>query len=103
MEGLDAHPVPRKDQPSLGPGKQRNREHPPQPVETARVPLREGVQHNLGVAFRMKLMSTLFEIPFQRAVIVNFAIEDDDRFAVVANDRLIASVQIDNLQTNSAK
>jgi hypothetical protein len=51
----------------------------------------------------MKLMSTLFEIPSQRAVIVNFAIEDDDRFAVVAYDRLIASVQIDNLQTNSAK
>ena len=101
VQRLDAHAVPHQHQPPRGFGPQRSREHAAQPRERCRVPLQERFQYNFGIAARFKPHAQAFQFLAYLRVIVNLAIEHDQRIA--AAHRLLATVQIDNLQPHHAQ
>ncbi len=61
VERLDAHAIAREYEPFLRLRPQRNREHPTQARKAFRIPLEECVQHGLGVAVGLELMSGRFQ------------------------------------------
>src|SRR5579862_6931739 len=61
------------------------------------------MQHGFGVAMRLKPVARPFQIGSQLGMIIDFAVEDQNRAAVVADHRLIAATQIDDFQTDCAE
>ena len=104
VERLDAHAVARQHQALARLGPEGHGEHSAQPRETGRVPLQERVQHRLGVAVAngsdgRRPSSSAPQFP----MVVDLAVEDDDRVAIVADDRLIAAVEVDDLEAHGAQ
>ena len=82
---------------------QRRREHAAHPREAVRVPLQERAQHRFRVAMRPEPMPQRLQFVADFAVVVDFAVERDGGVAVVADDRLVAAGQIDDLQAHRAQ
>src|SRR5581483_2148960 len=51
----------------------------------------------------MKTVAEPFQLPAQSGVVVDLAVKGDDRVAVVADDGLIASAEVDDLEADSAQ
>jgi hypothetical protein len=51
----------------------------------------------------MELMPEILKFPPQFGVVVDLPVERDDGMAIVADDRLVASAEIDDLQANRAQ
>ena len=103
VERLDAHAIARQHQPSSGVGPERHRKHAAQSVEAPRVPFQKRAQDGLGVAMRVEPMSQVLQLGADFEVVVDFAVEDDDRVAIFSRDGLIAMLQVDNFQAGRAQ
>ena len=82
VERLDAHAVAGQHQAPRGFGPQRDGKHAAQAGKATGIPLEKGGQNRFGVAVRVETMAELFQFGAQFQVVVNFAVEDDDRVAV---------------------
>ena len=63
VDRLDAEVVPGEGEPLLLPVPERQPEHPVQPVEGAGPPLRERLEHDLGVGVGPEAAAEGFELP----------------------------------------
>ena len=102
VKRLDAHAVARQHQPPVRFGPQRDGKHAAQARKAARVPFQKGVQNGLGIGGGSKVVSGLLQFGAQFGVVVNLAVEGDDRIAAGVRHGLIAAHQVSNLQTGSA-
>jgi hypothetical protein len=99
-EGLDPEVVAREHHPRHRRTLVENRE-PPHAVEAAEAigpPLREGVEHHLGVARGVKGVSRRFQLRAQLAKVVDLAVVDDLQLAVVHRHRLAAVREVDDAE-----
>ena len=85
VERLDAHAVAGQNQALARFGPQRQSEHAAQPRKTIRVPFEKRGQNRLGIGAGAKPMAAAFQFAAQFRMVVNFAVEDDDRIAVFRN------------------
>jgi hypothetical protein len=58
------------------------------------------VQHNLGVTVRCEATAALDELSAEFGVVIDFAVEDEDDVAILADHRLLPSSEVDDLQTD---
>ena len=79
------------------------REHSAQARKAGRIPFQKRVQHRFGVGTRMKSVAELLQFRAQFQVIVDLAVEDDRRVAVVRRDGLVAGCKVDDLQPRRAQ
>src|SRR5271165_1779139 len=103
VQGLDAHTVASQDEAPGRSGPERHREHATQSRECAGVPLEESAKDGLRVAMRLETVAQALQLTAKFQVVVDLAIEDDGRFAVVALNGLITAHQIDDLQAGCAQ
>ena len=103
VERLDAHAVSSQNEPLGRLAPQSDGEHAAHAGKTSGVPGEEGVKNGLGIAMSMKLVAKCLELGPQLQVIVNFAVEYDDRVAIARGHWLIARSQIENLQSGRAQ
>ena len=64
-------------------GPECDRKHSAQPGKTGGIPLEESVQNRFRISAGVESVPTLFQFDAQFRVIVDFAIENDDRVAVI--------------------
>src|SRR5260370_13718334 len=50
-----------------------------------------------------EVVAVLIQVAAQFRMVVDFAVEDDDRIAVIGNDGLVAGFQVNNLETRGAE
>ena len=81
----------------------RDREHAVEPPPGHVGPLPPGREYHLRVAAGREAVSKGAQLVPQCAIVVDFAIEDDDVTSVLAEDRLIASLQIDDAEPTHAE
>ena len=103
VQRLDSQPIPAEHQPFVRLAPERHREHAPKLPEALRIPLEKGMERDLGIAMSVEAMAEGFEFTAQLGVIVDLAVEDDDRLPVVAPERLISSAQVDNFEAHRAQ
>src|SRR5271166_6150020 len=84
VQGLDAHTVARQDKAPGRSGPERNREHATQSGKCVGVPLEESAKDRLGIAMRLKTMAQALQFSAKFQVVVDLAIEDNSRLAIVA-------------------
>ena len=82
---------------------ERHREHPAQARKAIGVPFDESVENRLGIGMRAEVMTALFQFPAQFEVIVDLAVEDDNRIGIRRNNRLVAVVDVDDFQAGRAE
>src|ERR1700730_3201635 len=100
IQRLNSEAVTCQNQPSLGFGPDRQREHSPHPGEAPGIPLLESVKHRFGIAQGMKKMTPAAPLLAQLGVVIDFAVEDKDGVAIVALHRLVAAFKIDDPKAN---
>ena len=98
IERLLAEPVARQEQRLPPRIPQRKREHPVEAVETSLAPLLPGVDNDLGVGARPKVVAERRQLRHQRLKIVDLPVVDDAHRAVFIELRLVAGDQIDDRQ-----
>src|SRR5713101_843863 len=103
IQGLDAHAVARQDEPLLSRRPQRYGKHAVESLEAASAPSQEGLQHYFCVTAGSEDVAGVFQFVSQFTVIVDLAVENDDRLAVFAEQRLLAGLQIDDLQAHRSQ
>ena len=96
VEGLDPEPVPREHEPPPRRVPDRDGEHAAQPRREPGSPLLVRVDEHLGVRPRREAMAGARELAGQLAVVVDLAVLDDRRGAVLVRDRLIARLEVDD-------
>ncbi len=77
-------------------------EHSPQLRERVDVPFEKGAQNRFRVATGIEHVAALLQLAAQFGVVVNFAVEDEDGVAVVAEHGLAAVIEIDDLEAHGA-
>ncbi len=103
VDGLDTKAVARENQALPGLPPEGYCEHPVELFEAALVPFEERVQDYFGIGAGVKPVPELFELATQIGVIVDFAVEGDNRVAVVAPHRLRAAFEVDDAKTDRSQ
>ena len=83
--------VAREQQPPVAPVPEGEREHPAQPLEHPLAVVLVQVDEDLGVRPRPELMPCRRQLPVERFVVVDLAVEHDEHAAVLVRDRLVAA------------
>ena len=102
VERLDAHAVAGQHQALARFGPQRDREHAAQPRETVGVPFEKRRQHRFGIGAGAEPVAAPFQFRAQFRVVVDLAVEGDNRVAVLGKDRLVAGIEVDDLEPRGA-
>ena len=95
--------VAREQQPAVAPVPEREREHPAQPLEHPLAEVLVQVHEDLGVRPGPELMSRRRQLPVERFVVVDLAVEHDEHAAVLVRDRLVAAGQVDDAEAAHAE
>jgi len=61
---------------------------------------RKALQNRFGIGVRCESMPALLQLATQLEVVVDFSIEDDSGVAIIGKNRLVASLQVNNLQAS---
>ena len=99
VERLDPEPVARQDERLGGGVPDCVGEHTAQPIDAGGALLLIEVQHCLRIARRAERVSAGDEAVAELPVIVDLAVENDRLGAVLIEDRLVATAQIDDAET----
>ena len=103
MQRLDAQAVAGKEQRLPIAVPQREREHAAEAVHAAFAPGFPGVHDHLGVAARVEAVTERLQLRYQRLVVVDLAVVDDDDRAVLVVERLLAGREVDDRQPAMAE
>ncbi len=103
VERLDAHAVADEHQAALRLGPEGGGEHAAQARERVGVPFEEGSQDGFGIAGRVETVAALDQLAAKLGVVVDLAVEDQDGVAVIAAHGLLAVLQVDDFEANSAE
>src|SRR5579872_1712019 len=60
------------------------------------------MQDGFGIGMRVKPVPTVFQLGTHFEVIVDFAVKNDRNVAVIGNDGLVATLQVDDFQASGA-
>ncbi len=74
-----------------------------QPFETLRVPLDKAAQDHFRIAIGTEPVAFRFQLRAESFMVIDFAIEHNGRIAIPVDKRLIATLQIDDLETHSSE
>ena len=102
VQRLDAHAVADQHQPPFRFPPQRHREHSAESFEASRVPLLEPAKHGLGIAVGPEPVPQRLQLGPHLSMIVDFTVERNYGVAVLADERLIAAREVDDLQSDRA-
>src|SRR5208282_1316810 len=94
VQRLDADAVAGEHQPLPGIAPDGSREHATQAFETSGVPLQKCLQDGFSITVSLKTVAQRLKLAADLEVVVNFAIEGDDRVAIFGKNRLIAACQV---------
>ena len=103
IERLDADAVSRQDQTFLRPDPNRECKHSTQPFKTVDPPFTECMQDDLRVSGRNESAAPGAKLMPQFPVIVDFSVEYQNHVAVLANNRLVSAVEVDDSQAHGAQ
>ena len=103
VERLDTHAVSSQNEAPDRLAPQGDGEHAAHAGKTSGVPGKEGVKHGFGIAMRVKPVAECFELRPQLQMVVDFAVEYNDRVAIARGHWLIARSQVENLQSGRAQ
>ena len=81
----------------------RDGEHAAQLLEAGGIPLQKRVQNGFRIAVGVEAVARFFQLGAEFQVVVDFAVEDDGRIAVVRLKRLVAGFQIENLEPGGSQ
>src|SRR5579875_1588257 len=103
VEGLFAVAVTRSQQALPFSVPQREDKHTAQVRHAFVTVFLIGMYNHLSVAIRRKLMPARLQALFERLIVINFAIEDDQYALILIENRLMAPRQVDNRETPHAQ
>ena len=103
IERLDAHAVARKNEPLLGLHPDGNGKHSTQMRKAFAPPAQERMQNHFGIAAGFKVSAVGFQFKAQLVVVKDLTVEDHDHIAIRANQRLVATLQVENAQASSSQ
>src|SRR6266550_1095378 len=99
-EGLHPEPVPRPKEHATAPVVNDERPHAVQPGEAFRAPMAVGGEQDLSVAGRAEAVAGGAELVAQLDIVVDLAVEDDDKLAILRGHRLMAGgTQVEDGET----
>ena len=99
VQRLDPEAVAREHEPPARAVPHRDGEHPAQALGEARAVLLVEVDEHLGVGVRRaEHVARALELGAQLGVVVDLAVLDDDDAPVLARDRLVAALEVDDRQ-----
>ena len=96
VERLDAEAVAREHEPAAARIPQGHREHAAEPLEAVLAELLVQMDDDLDVAGGREAVSASLQLGAQLDEVVELAVADDGDAAVLARDRLVARLQIDD-------
>jgi hypothetical protein len=102
VQRLNAHAVACQNDPFVGFTPQSNREHATQAGKALFVPFEKGVQNGFGIGVRYETVPALFEFAPQFEMIVDFSVEDNSGVAILGENGLVPSVQVNDFETGGA-
>ncbi len=102
-EGLDPQPVTREHQTPARLVPEREREHPAQALHAIDAQVLVQVDDRLDVRPGAEAVPRASQLVAQLDVVVDLAIADDDHRSVLARDRLIACLEVDDRQAADAE
>src|ERR1700737_2122005 len=102
VQRLNAHAVARQNDALLGFTPQSNGEHATQAGKAVFIPFEKCVQNGFGIGVRREAMPALLEFTPQLEVIVDFSVEDNSGIAILGQDGLIPTVQVNDFQARGA-
>ncbi len=103
VERLDAEPVAGEDEAAARLGPEGQSEHAAKLREAGDIPFEERGEDGLGVGTGMKAVAAFFQFRAEFFVIVDLAVENDYRIAVLGKDGLVAGGEIDDFQAGCAE